>query len=155
MKDKFSNNTLNRDSLPERNQEPTEKGEIKLLDVVALTQDVPEHNLKRGEEGTVVEILSNGEAYEVEFSDDNGQMYKCLSFPPSQLKVIHDEPISESDPKQKPTTRKNPAAQRLIKAMEKPPHLTDEDIEALNRSIKEGEIPIKFDSIFESDESEQ
>ncbi len=34
----------------------------------------------------------------------------------------------------------------------KPPHLTDEDIEALNRSIKEGEIPIKFDSIFESDE---
>ena len=45
MKDKFSDNTLNRDSLPERNQEPTEKGEIKLLDVVALTQEVPEHNL--------------------------------------------------------------------------------------------------------------
>ena len=33
-------NTLNRDNVPERNQEPTEKGEIKLL-------DVPEHNLKR------------------------------------------------------------------------------------------------------------
>ena len=57
MKGKFSDNTLNRDSLPERNQESTEKGAIKLLDVVALTQDVPEHNLKRGEEGTVVEIL--------------------------------------------------------------------------------------------------
>ena len=155
MKDKFSDNTLNRDSVPERDQEPTEEGKIKLLDVVALTQDVPEHNLKREEVGTVVEILANGEAYEVEFSDDNGQMYKCLSFPASQLKVIHDEPISESDPKQKFTTRKNPAAQRLIKAMEKPPHLTDEDIEALNRSIKEGEIPIKFDSIFESDEREK
>ena len=92
---------------------------IKLLDVVALTQDFPEHNLKRGETGTVVEILSNGEAYEVEFSDGNGQMYKCLSFLASQLKVLHQEPISESDPKQKSTTRKNPAAQRLIKAMEK------------------------------------
>ena len=51
--------SMNIDNLPERNQEPTEKGKIKLLDVVALTQDVPEHNLKRGEVGTVVEILSN------------------------------------------------------------------------------------------------
>ena len=93
MKNKFSDDTLNRDSLPEHNQEPTEKGKIKLLDVVALTQDIPEHNLKRGEVGTVVEILSNGEAFEVEFSDDNGQMYKCLSFPASQLKVLHQEPI--------------------------------------------------------------
>ena len=54
---------------------------------------------------------------------------------------------------QKHAVRKNPAAQRLIKAMEKPPHLTDEDIEALNQSIKEGEIPIQFDSPFDSDES--
>ena len=58
---------------------------------------------------------------------------------------------TESD--QKHAIRKNPAAQHLIKAMEKPPHLTDEDIEALNRAIKEGEIPIRFDSIFEPDES--
>ncbi len=94
MRDKFSDNILNTDSVPERNQEPTEEGKIKLLDVVALTQDVPEHNLKRGEVGTVVEILATGEAFEVEFSDDNGQMYKCLSFPPSQLRVIHDEPIN-------------------------------------------------------------
>ena len=61
---------------------------------------------------------------------------------------------AESKQKQVPTTRKNPAAQRLIKAMEKPPHLTHEDIEALNQSIKEGKIPIKFDSPFESDERE-
>ena len=94
MKNKFSDNTLNTDSLPERNQEPTEKGKIKLLDVVALTEDVSEHNLKRGEVGTVVEILANGEAFEVEFSDDNGQMYKCLGFLASQLRVLHQEPIN-------------------------------------------------------------
>ena len=62
---------------------------------------------------------------------------------------------SPSKQKQEPAIGKNPTAQRLIKAMEKPPHLTDEDIEALNQSIKEGEIPIKFDSIFEPDESEK
>ena len=100
MKNKFSDNTSNIDNSPERNQESTEKGEIKLLDVVALTQDVPEHNLKCGEVGMVVEILSNGEAFEVEFSDDNGQMYKCLSFPASQLEVFHQEAIKADSKRQ-------------------------------------------------------
>jgi hypothetical protein len=59
-----------------------------------------------------------------------------------------------SESKQGPATRKNPAAQRLIKAMEKPPHLTHEDVEALRQSIEEGKIPIKFDSPFEPDERE-
>ena len=63
---------------------------------------------------------------------------------------------SSPERNQKPTDNgKNAAAQRLIKAMEKPPHLTDEDLAALNRSIKEGKIPIKFDSIFESDEHDK
>ena len=155
MRNKFSDNTSNINNSPERNQEPTETDKIKLLDVVALTQDVPEHNLKRGEVGTVVEILSNGEAFEVEFSDENGQMSKSLSFLAFQLKVLHQEPISKSEQKQEPARRKNPAAQRLIKAMEKPPHLTHEDVEALRQSIKEGKMPIKFDSIFESDEHDK
>lgn len=61
---------------------------------------------------------------------------------------------SESKPNQDPKTAKNPIAQRLIRAMEKPPHLTHEDVEALRQSIEEGKIPIKFDSPFEPDESE-
>ncbi len=77
-----------------------------------------------------------------------------LRVAPETLQQFRSWSESESEQKQAPATRKNPAAQRLIKAMEKPPHLTDEDIEALNQSIKEGEIPIKFDSIFESDERE-
>jgi len=91
MKNKMSDDTSLIDSLPEDKQKPTEKGKIKLLDIVALIEDVPEHNLKRGEVGTVVEILSDGEAFEVEFSDKNGQMYKSLSFLASQLWVIPDE----------------------------------------------------------------
>ena len=48
---------------------------IKLLDIVALIVDLPEHNLRSGESGTVVELLAGGIAFEVEFSDDNGQTY--------------------------------------------------------------------------------
>ena len=162
MKNKSSDNTLNINNLPERNQESTEEGKIKLLDVVALTQDIPKHNLKRGDIGTVVEILSNGEAYEIEFSNANGQMSKCVSFLASQLRVIPHEQIKadaklQRDKQVKGITEKgkNAAAQRLIKAMEKPPHLTEEDIEVLNQSIKEGEIPINFDSIFEPDERDK
>ncbi len=70
------------------------------------------------------------------------------------MKYIHSmEP--ESGRKQGPATRKNSAAQRLIKAMEKPPHLTDEDIEAQHQSIEEGKIPIKFDSLFALDERKE
>lgn len=43
-----------------------------LLDVVALTANLPEYNLWRGQVGTVVEVLGDGAAFEVEFSDRNG-----------------------------------------------------------------------------------
>ena len=45
--------------------------------------------------------------------------------------------------------KKNLIAQRLITATEKPPHLTDEDVETLRQSIAEGKTPIKFNSRFE------
>ena len=64
--------------------------EIRLLDVVMLTQNVPKYNLKRGERGTVVEVLSNGEAFEIEFVDSNsGYTYALVTLCPSQLRVLH------------------------------------------------------------------
>ena len=57
--------------------------------------------------------------------------------------------------KREPTTRKNPIAQRLITAMEKPPHLTPEDIEALRQSIEEGKLPVKFGSPLEPAERQK
>ena len=65
---------------------------IKLLDVVALTVDLPEHNLSRGQVGTVVEILANGRAFEVEFSDNEGQTYESLGLPSEQMMVLHFQP---------------------------------------------------------------
>jgi hypothetical protein len=64
---------------------------IKLLDVVALTQDLPEHALQRGQVGTVVEELAPG-VFEVEFSDDEGRTYAMLSLRADQLLVLHYEP---------------------------------------------------------------
>ena len=68
--------------------------EIKLLDVVALTVDFPEYNLWRGQVGTVVEILANGDAFEVEFSDRNGRTYESMGLRLNQIMVLRFEPVS-------------------------------------------------------------
>ncbi len=65
---------------------------IQLLDVVALTEDLPEHNLHRGQVGTVVEVFNNGEAFEVEFADLEGRTYEMLAIEPSKLMVLQYEP---------------------------------------------------------------
>ena len=67
---------------------------IKLLDVVALTVDLPEYNLWRGQVGTVVEILAGGTAFEVEFSDREGRTYESLGLRPEQIMVLHYDPLA-------------------------------------------------------------
>jgi hypothetical protein len=65
---------------------------VKLLDVVALTIDLPQDNLWRGQVGTVVEILANGQAFEVEFSDRNGRTYESLGLTLDEFMILHFEP---------------------------------------------------------------
>ena len=60
---------------------------IRLHDVVALLADVPERGLKRGQVGTVVEMLAPA-VYEVEFSDDEGRAYATLALKADQLIVL-------------------------------------------------------------------
>ena len=44
-----------------------------LLDIVEMTEDLPEFNVKRGERGVVVEVLDEPEeAYILEFVDKSG-----------------------------------------------------------------------------------
>jgi hypothetical protein len=66
---------------------------IKLLDVVALVVDLPQYNLWRGQVGTVVEILADGTAFEVEFSDRDGRTYESLGLTSEQIMVLHFDPI--------------------------------------------------------------
>ncbi len=67
---------------------------VKLLDVVALTVDLPQYNLYRGQVGTVVEILADGGAFEVEFSDRSGRTYESVGLRSDQIMVLHFEPVS-------------------------------------------------------------
>ena len=82
-------------SLPNYHPKQGDVKKIKLFDVVALTHDLPEHNLWRGQVGTVVEILANGDAFEVEFSDRDGRTYESLGFRAPQLMVLHYEPMQK------------------------------------------------------------
>ena len=68
---------------------PKRTGTIKLLDTVALLEDLPERHLKRGEVGTVVEILAP-QVYEVEFCDDDGQSYAELALRSDQIVPLHN-----------------------------------------------------------------
>jgi hypothetical protein len=68
---------------------------MKLLDVVALTEDVPKHQLWRGQVGTVVEELAS-DVFEVEFSDNDGRTYAMASLRADQLMVLHYEPVDMS-----------------------------------------------------------
>ena len=67
------------------------KTKVKLLDVVALTHELPEKDLQLGQVGTVVELLAP-DVYEVEFTDNDGRTYAELALREEQLLVLHYEP---------------------------------------------------------------
>jgi hypothetical protein len=61
---------------------------INILDAVALTDEIRDHNLVAGQVGTVVEILDDN-VYEVEFSDNDGRTYAMLVLRGEQLITLH------------------------------------------------------------------
>jgi hypothetical protein len=65
---------------------------IRLLDVVALTEELPERGLYRGQVGTVVEALAP-DVFEVEFCDNEGRTYASLALRAEQLLVLHYRPL--------------------------------------------------------------
>jgi len=62
--------------------------EFKVLDVVALMEDLDAEGLRRGEVGTIVEGWNAG-AFEVEFSDDSGKAYAFVALRPEQMMKLH------------------------------------------------------------------
>lgn len=61
---------------------------IKLLDVVALTEDIPAEGLRRGEVGTVVEAWTD-DVFEIEFSDRTGAAYAFAAVPAVKLMPLY------------------------------------------------------------------
>lgn len=66
---------------------------MKLLEVVALVDDIPDKALRRGQVGTIVELLAPG-VFEVEFDDLSGRTYASAALPESRLMLLHHEPAS-------------------------------------------------------------
>ena len=62
--------------------------EIKLLDVVALIENLQPEGLRRGEVGTIVEKWADG-VFEVEFSDDTGKAYAFAAVPAEKLMKLY------------------------------------------------------------------
>jgi hypothetical protein len=66
---------------------------IKLLDPVALTEDLPARNRRRGQVGTVVELLA-GDVFVVEFSDNDGRTYASMALRDDQLMILRYQPVT-------------------------------------------------------------
>jgi len=62
--------------------------QFKVLDVVALVEDLDSEGLRRGEVGTVVEQWRDG-VFEVEFSDNSGKAYAFAALRPDQMMKLH------------------------------------------------------------------
>ncbi len=63
---------------------------LKVLDVVAVTEDIPSPALHKGQAGTIVEALREG-IFDVEFSDNQAHTYALASLRSDQLlRLLHD-----------------------------------------------------------------
>ena len=61
---------------------------INELDPVALTRDLPEHGLKRGDVGTAVLLHDNGAAFEVEFVGYDGHTVALVTLEKAQVRSL-------------------------------------------------------------------
>lgn len=66
---------------------------MKLLDVVALTEDLPERGLTKGQVGTIVEQLAP-EVFEIEFSGLDGKTYATAAVSTKRLIRLLHEPAA-------------------------------------------------------------
>ena len=66
---------------------------INELDAVALTCDLPEKGLVRGDVGAVVMVHGNGAAFEVEFVGYDGHTVALLTLNRAQVRPLHTHDI--------------------------------------------------------------
>ena len=67
---------------------------MKLLDTVALIEDMPSLNLYRGQVGTIVEEYKS-DVFEVGFSDLQGRTYALETLNASQLILLRHQLLKE------------------------------------------------------------
>jgi hypothetical protein len=61
---------------------------MKVFDTVELLEDLPEHGLKAGAVGTILEVFESPlRAYEVEFANERGATIAELALEPGRLRL--------------------------------------------------------------------
>ena len=65
---------------------------MNINDVIALTEDLPEKGLKKGQVGTLVEMLDKHN-FEVEFSDNQGKVYAQVPIEDSKMMLLSYEAL--------------------------------------------------------------
>ncbi len=63
------------------------------LDTVVLTHDIPEHNLKEGDLGTVVHCYGDSKAFEVEFVTASGKTIGVLTLTEADVRSVRSGEI--------------------------------------------------------------
>jgi len=66
--------------------------DFELLDTIVLKKDLPEHGLKQGDVGTVVELYQP-DGLEIEFVTGSGKTQALLSMKNSDVRPIEDTEI--------------------------------------------------------------
>lgn len=66
--------------------------QIELLDIVVLNEDLPAEGLRRGNIGTVIELLED-DAFLVEFVSSKGAVYAQTLLRTRQLLKVFYEPV--------------------------------------------------------------
>ena len=65
---------------------------FQLLDTVALTQDIPESGLRRGDLGAIVEVHESG-AVEVEFVAASGRTQALVTLSTNDVRAVGDQDL--------------------------------------------------------------
>jgi hypothetical protein len=68
------------------------------LDAIALTCDLPEHGLVRGDVGTAVLVHGDGAAFEVEFVGYDGHTVALLTLERDQVRPLDAQDIPHARP---------------------------------------------------------
>ncbi|MFQ4135366.1 DUF4926 domain-containing protein [Nodosilinea sp. PGN35] len=68
---------------------------MKLLDVVALTQNLPDLDLYKGQVGTIIEVYEPT-IFEVEFVDLSGKTYAVETLNANQLMQLYYAPLPQT-----------------------------------------------------------
>jgi len=63
------------------------------LDLVALTESIPEHGLEKGDVGTIVAVYDGEKGYEIEFATYTGETVAVITAASHQIRSLREKEL--------------------------------------------------------------